>query len=161
MMSGHARWEATITREYLERQQAGEDPNEQDLAQARIIGTFVTAEEFPALYEAVRAGVFTDADDDPFEFALSRVLDGLERYMAELADGTAAGRQVPKPTPVAAYPKDEGVKRARSLRREAEAKLRDARKKEQEAITKAREREQRDAEKAAREAEKSAAARRG
>jgi AcrR family transcriptional regulator len=161
MMSGHARWEATITREYLERQKAGEDPNELDLARARIIGTFVTAEEFPALYDAVRAGVFTDEGDDPFEFALSRVLDGLERYMTELANGTAALRQVPKPAPVAAYPKDEGVKRARGLRREAEAKLRDARKKEQEAISKAREREQRDAEKTAREAEKAAAARRG
>ena len=147
LLSGQARWQAGIARSYPGSTESG--PSEQDLASAHIIGTFVTEEEFPALFPAVQAGVFLDDADDPFEFGLSRILDGLEHYTVGLRDGTAKRTPQPPPQPTVSYPRDEAVKRARQVRREAESKLREARKKEQEAITKAREREQNAAEKAA------------
>jgi AcrR family transcriptional regulator len=156
LLSGQARWQASVERSYP--MTAGSGQTEQDRASARIIGSFVTEEEFPALYEAIQSGVFIDDEDDPFEFGLSRILDGLEHYMSGLRDGTVLRVRASRPEPANTYPKDEAVKRARQTRREAESKLRDARKKEQEAIVKAREREQHAAEKAAREAEKAARA---
>lgn len=147
LLSGQSRWQASLARSVPSGADGG--PSDQDLAAARVMGSFVTEEEFPALYAAVQSGVFVDDADDPFEFGISRILDGLEHYMARLRDG-APEQPLPQATaPTAPYPRDEAVKRARQARREAEARLREARKKEQEAISKAREREQREAEKAA------------
>jgi AcrR family transcriptional regulator len=83
-ISGSARWEGFINRGYLARAaQTGVGPSERDIADAHIMSTLVTPERFPYLHEAIRAGVFT-SEDNPFEYGLSRLLDGVEQRIAEL-----------------------------------------------------------------------------
>ncbi|MEP6480900.1 MAG: TetR/AcrR family transcriptional regulator C-terminal domain-containing protein [Rhodoglobus sp.] len=144
-LSGQARWQGTIERGYAgipgESGLAG-DPGTAD---AYIFAKFVTPEAFPALAQAVAAGVFSDDDDDPFEFGLNRLLDGLEHRMNQ-----THAEQVPRtPTDSDAHRRDEGVKRAREAIKDAEGRLREARKKEREALSRADEREKRDQERAA------------
>jgi AcrR family transcriptional regulator len=128
LIGGSARWEAQITRGYTP---------EGALASSRLVASLVTPEQFPYLYPAMIAGAL-EANQNPFEFGLFRLLDGLDRYMTE----TAADHSV---EPVAApvepreVTRDERVKKARERVKDAEAKLRDARQKEREALTKARE----------------------
>jgi AcrR family transcriptional regulator len=127
LVSGHSRWEAQITRGV---------PLEGATPTDRVIAGLVTAVQFPFLYPAIQAGAFAD-DDNPFEFGLSRILDGLETFMV-VSPGT-----VPEPAPVAEskdVARDERVKKARAHVKDVEAKLRDARQKEREAVAKARER---------------------
>ena len=129
LVSGHSRWEAQITRGV---------PREGATPTDRVIAGLVTAEQFPFLYPAIQAGAFAD-DDNPFEFGLSRILDGLDRNMSDIA----AGRPAVDPTPLdpgRAFAKDEKVKKARQIVKDAEKRLRDARKIEREAVAKARER---------------------
>ncbi len=129
LVSGHSRWEAQITRGL---------PLEGSTPADRIIAGLVTAEQFPYLFPAIQAGAFAD-DDNPFEFGLSRILDGLESNMRDVA----AGRPVTPPTPLdpgREFAKDDRVKKARQLVKDAEKRLRDARKNEREAIARARER---------------------
>jgi AcrR family transcriptional regulator len=127
LVSGQCRWEALVARQY-------DDAQDMD---SSVLATLLTPEQFPHLYPAIVAGAFDGYD--PFEFGVSRVLDGLDRYM----DDVAAGRPARVTMPAAPeYPKDEGVKRARTAVKEAEKRLREARKKEREAISKARERDQ-------------------
>jgi AcrR family transcriptional regulator len=140
LVSGQIRWEATIFRGYsISNQSMGLTPEQRDLADAHIIGTLVTQEAFPALHEAIQAGVFGPDDDNPFSFGLARVLDGLEAYMSG-REGRPQEVEL-EHVPSDAYPRDEHVKRARQARREAEKKLREAQKAEREAIARARERE--------------------
>jgi AcrR family transcriptional regulator len=154
LVTGHVRWQGLIERGYHERAaQSGLAPSENDLADAHILGTLVTEEEFPFLHAVIASGVFADEDDDSFGFGLARVLDGIERYMQERAAGETPTSPEP-PAPTDGYPRDPAVKLARQARREAEGKLREAAKKEREAIGRAREREQREAETAARKAAK-------
>ncbi|MEP6477777.1 MAG: TetR/AcrR family transcriptional regulator C-terminal domain-containing protein [Rhodoglobus sp.] len=149
LLNGQARWQGNIQRGYA---QAGNTMNgelsETDRASAHILATFVTPEAFPVLSRAVTAGVFED-DDNPFEFGLARILDGIEYYMA------SAGSRAPDPEPVVdEFRRDEGVKRAREVVKDAESRLREARKKEREAIKKAEERAKKQAEADARAAAK-------
>ncbi len=149
LLNGQTRWQGNIERGYMQLSRStGEEPAELDRAAAQILATFVTPENFPVLAEAVAAGVFTE-DDDPFEFGLARVLDGIEHYMS-----TAGPRQVDAPPPIDEFGRDEGVRRARELVRESEKRVREARKKEREAIAKARERAKKAEETAARIAAK-------
>ena len=71
------------------RRRAGIDPQAIDDGRSAILDAFVTAEEFPALRRAVDAGVFAHGED-PFAFALERVLDGVADYIGRRADGGAA-----------------------------------------------------------------------
>lgn len=85
-LTGSARWESYINRGYNSRAaQTGVGPSERDVAEAHIISTLVTAEQFPFLYETIRAGVLT-GDDNPFEYGLSRLLDGVAQHMAAVAE---------------------------------------------------------------------------
>ena len=155
-LTGSARWESYINRGYDARAaQTGVSPTERDLADAHILSTLVTAEQFPYLHEAIQAGVFT-ADDNPFEYGLSRLLDGVEQRVARVADDPADRAAAPKETPSTLYPKDERVRAARQARREAESRLREAIKKEDEAVKRAGEKERKREEAEARTAQKRA-----
>lgn len=155
-LTGSARWESYINRGYEVRAaETGVNPSERDVTDAHIMSTLVTAEQFPFLYEAIQAGVFT-AEGNPFEYGLSRLLDGVAQYMATVADDPANRAADREEVPSNLYPKDERVRKARQARREAENRLREAIKKEDEAVKRAREKEQKRAEAEARAAEKRA-----
>jgi AcrR family transcriptional regulator len=92
VISGSARWEGFINRGYRARAaQTGVGPSERDIADAHILNTLVTAERFPYLHQAIQAGVFT-GDDNPFEYGLSRLLDGVEQRIAAVSAGPEAER---------------------------------------------------------------------
>lgn len=93
VISGSARWEGFINRGYLARAaQTGVGPSERDIADSHIMSTLVTSAQFPFLRQAIEAGVFT-GDDNPFEYGLSRLLDGVERFIeARITDPNAAQR---------------------------------------------------------------------
>jgi AcrR family transcriptional regulator len=153
LVTGQTRWEATIERSYaISNQSLGMTPEERDRVDAQVIATLVTPEAFPHLFEVMRAGVF-EAQDNPFEFGLERLLDGLEHYIAERAAG-APPAVSGQPEPALGYPRDPAVKVARQARREAETKLREAQKREREAIKHAIEREKHQAQKDRQLAEK-------
>ncbi len=141
LVSGQTRFEASVLRGYaVSNKSMGLTDEERDLADAHIIANLVTAEQFPSLHAAIRGGAFAPGEDNPFEFGLSRVLDGIEHYIATLDPGA---RPALPPTPhfaTDAHPKDEKVRHARQARREAEKKLREAEKVEREAIKSAVER---------------------
>jgi AcrR family transcriptional regulator len=134
LLSGHSRWEAQIARGVgatTAETATGSLPD-------AVLASLVTAEQFPFLRPAIEAGALS-AEGNPFEFGLSRILDGLDQHMTELA----AGRTPVPPAPVdpgKEFARHERVKKARQQVRDAESKLRDARKKEREAVAKARER---------------------
>ena len=141
LVSGQTRFEASVMRGYaVSNKSMGLTDEERDLADAHIIANLVTAEQFPALHEAIAGGAFDPGEDDPFEFGLSRVLDGIEHYIATLEPGAAPAVAPTPHFPTDAHPKDEKVKRARQARREAEKRLREAEKAEREAIKAAVER---------------------
>jgi AcrR family transcriptional regulator len=136
-----ARWEGLVSRGYAEAAAAaGGTPDDLEIAATGILEQLVTAEEFPFVHAAVRAGVFSpDADGtgNPFEFGRERVLDGVESY---LASAPRVERPV-VPDPFAAeVGRDPKVKDARKARREVEKHLREARKREREVARNARER---------------------
>ncbi|MCU1410615.1 MAG: TetR/AcrR family transcriptional regulator [Rhodoglobus sp.] len=153
LVTGQTRWEATITRGYaISNQSLGMTPEERDRTDAQIIATLVTPEAFPHLFEVIRAGAF-EAQDNPFQFGLERLLDGLEHYIAKRAAGAPPATVVP-PEPALGYPGDPAVKAARQARRDAETRLREAQKREREAIKNAKEREKHQAQKERQLAEK-------
>ncbi|MCU1439958.1 MAG: TetR/AcrR family transcriptional regulator [Rhodoglobus sp.] len=144
LVTGQTRWEATIERSYaISSQSLGMTPEERDRIDAQVIATLVTPEAFPHLFEVIRAGVF-EAQDNPFEFGLERLLDGLEHYIATRAAGAPPAAAV-APEPARGYPRDAAVKAARQARRDAETKLREAQKREREAIKTAVQREKQQA----------------
>lgn len=127
LVSGQARWGAQIARGY-------DEGAEVDPAQ---LADLLTPEQFPTLYPALLAGAFDGAN--PFEFGVSRVLDGIEKHIADVELGRPRAATIPAEPE---YQKDDGVKKARNAIKDAEHRLREARKREREAIAKAREREQ-------------------
>jgi AcrR family transcriptional regulator len=146
LVTGQTRWEASVMRGYADSMRAqGVTIEERDRADAHIIANLVTAEQFPALRQAVEAGVFT-AEDDPFGFGLARILDGVQRYIEA---GGSGGEPAPRPgwDEPSSFPRDPAVKDARQARHEAEKKLREAQKRERETIKRALEKEKQLAEK--------------
>jgi AcrR family transcriptional regulator len=144
LVSGQTRFEASVMRGYaISNKSMGLSDEERDLADAHIIANLVTAEQFPALYEAIQRGAFGPGEDNPFEFGLSRVLDGIEHYIGTLDAGTAPAAAPIPHFPTDAHPRDERVRHARQARREAEKRLREAEKAEREAIKAAVERAKR------------------
>lgn len=153
-LTGSARWESYINRGYDTRAaETGVSPSERDLADAHIMSTLVTAEQFPHLHQAIQAGVFT-ADDNPFEYGLNRLLDGVEQYIAAVSEQPDRRAARVDSTPNSAYPKDERVRTARQARRDAENRLREAIRKEDDAVARAREKERKADEAKERAAEK-------
>jgi len=156
VITGNARWEGFINRGYETRaRQTGVSPSERDVTDAHIMSTLVTAEQFPYLHEAIRSGVF-EQDDNPFEFGLSRLIDGVEQFIAAVSADPTRRADQPETSSSSSYPKDERVRSARQARREAETRLREAIKKEDDAVKRAREKERKAGEADARAAEKRA-----
>jgi AcrR family transcriptional regulator len=134
LVTGQARWEASVIRGYAA---APGTITENDRANAHILKTLVTPEDFPALHPVIESGAF-EAEDDPFSFGFELLLDGVERYIESgLAGSVLAAPAYEEPV---SYPKDPAVREARQARREAEGKLREAQKREREALRRAAER---------------------
>jgi len=140
MISGLTRWQATIARSVASGDQLE--------AEQLVFAELVTPERYPALAESLRHGGMTDDEaDDPFDFALERALDGLERSVGSAGEGPVRERSETVDVDDVEVPRDARLKEATRARREAEvkvreaeAKLREARRKEAELITKARQR---------------------
>jgi AcrR family transcriptional regulator len=130
LLSGQSRWEAQIARNYMREGEVA--------AATAALATLMTPEQFPYLYPAIVAGAFDADADNPFEFGVSRVLDGIAKNITDISSGRSAPPQPPDPDRT--FARDEHVKKARERVKDAEGKLRDARQKEREAIAKARER---------------------
>jgi hypothetical protein len=81
LVSGYVRNEATLSADIdAAFQAAGATADEAMSGYGRLLRRLTDAERFPALHEAVTAGVFDQADhpDAEFTFGLDRVLDGIE-----------------------------------------------------------------------------------
>ncbi|GEK79676.1 TetR/AcrR family transcriptional regulator [Agrococcus baldri] len=125
-----------------------------DDAVRRALPELVTDERFPLLAPAVRAGVFELRDTDRdvgFGFGLSRLLDGIERWLERKADGDELEQL---PTGITT---DKHVREAAKLVEKARAELRDAEKKAADAVARAADRLRAAESKAEAAAEKEAA----
>jgi AcrR family transcriptional regulator len=129
MLSGHSRWEAQVGRFATATRQPALAPE--------LLAELITPAQFPFLAPAIAAGAFSASAANPFEFGFLRILDGIERHIAELGAGRPGTQS--QPDPDREFARDERVKKTREQVRDAENKLRDLRKKEREAISKARE----------------------
>ncbi|MDR6969908.1 TetR/AcrR family transcriptional regulator C-terminal domain-containing protein [Leifsonia shinshuensis] len=139
LLSSYARAVGIVERDVTRARQADGPPANGE-AFTRALSELVTPERFPDLGPLVATGAYADADggeQDDFAFGLDRILDGIERYIADR--GGAQPPAAPEPLPEPA-PRDKAVREAAKARREAESKLREARKREREAIERARER---------------------
>lgn len=134
-------------------------------AVADLMADLVTPERFPWFEPVLRSGGYlqeggSEGDED-FRFGLSRILDGIERFV-ELAGNSApaigppeaegADGEADQPEAVEAYPRDPRVRAANRARRDAERavreaerdlreaqrRLREARRKEQDEVKRAR-----------------------
>ncbi|NUU05769.1 TetR/AcrR family transcriptional regulator [Leifsonia sp. C5G2] len=138
LLSSYARAVGVVERDVTRSRQA-DGPPAYGEAFTAALAELVTPERFPDLAPLVASGTYADADggeQDDFAFGLDRILDGIERYVAERG-GEAPAAAAPLPEPV---PRDKAVREAAKARREAESRLREARKREREAIARARER---------------------
>ncbi|MBX3093242.1 MAG: TetR family transcriptional regulator [Cryobacterium sp.] len=144
-VAGEARWYGMVLAGYtVQSRSTGMSADEISAQEAALFDRVITAEEFPALRRAVDAGVFL-SDSDPFRFAIERVLDGVESYIAGLERGE--GHEAPKPwveLDPAEVSGDKRYREAQKAVREAEKALRDARKVERQARREAHERLERE-----------------
>lgn len=139
LLSSYARAVGVVERD-VSRSRQTDGPPAYGEAFTAALAELVTPERFPDLAPLVASGTYADADggeQDDFAFGLDRILDGIERYVAERGGETPAVTSAPLPEPV---PRDKAVREAAKARREAESRLREARKREREAIARARER---------------------
>lgn len=164
MFTSYARATSAQDRD-IARAAAATDPAE--VTGERYLATlmeFVTPERFPHLAPLFLGGGYVEESSsdrpagpdtaDDFAFGLQRMLDGIQTYVAQQADGVTAE---PEPLPAALEPpRDRDVRDAAKARREAEKALREAQKREREAIKRARERAERGQERAERERERAA-----
>ncbi|WP_227468251.1 TetR/AcrR family transcriptional regulator C-terminal domain-containing protein [Microbacterium sp. YJN-G] len=111
----------------------GLSPDEISAEEAALFDRVVTGDEFPHLRRAVDAGVFT-APDDPFRFAIERLLDGVAMYIDALDRGEehAAAHDWIGVEP-AELSDDRKLREAQKAVRDAEKALRAARKAERQA----------------------------
>ncbi|KAA9156180.1 TetR/AcrR family transcriptional regulator [Microbacterium lushaniae] len=140
-VTGQARWYGTILAAYARQaRERGMSPEEIAAYEDQLFATLITPEEYPALRQAVDAGVFR-SEADPFGFGLERTLDGLAAYMAERESGAppAPAEQWHEPE-VPDVAEDKRYREARKAMREAEKALRAARKLERQALAEARQR---------------------
>ncbi|MET0828690.1 MAG: TetR/AcrR family transcriptional regulator [Microbacterium sp.] len=141
LVTGHVRWYGTILAAYANvARSTGRTPEQITAHEAALFDALISAEEFPALRQAVDAGVFLSAAD-PFTFGFERVLDGVAAYLDVIS---ADGRRPLRPSWVvladADVAGDRKVREAHKAVRDAEKALRDALKLERIALRDARER---------------------
>lgn len=141
MVTGHTRWYGTILAAYSNVGRiTGLSPEQITAKEASMYDALISADEFPALRQAVDAGVFL-SDADPFTFGFDRILDGVETYIASVSGG--ADRDAPGPWATLEDADVAGDKRYREAQkavRDAEKALRDALKLQRTALRDARER---------------------
>jgi len=141
MVTGHVRWYGTVLAAYSNVARAtGRTPEQITVSEAATFDALITAEEFPALRQAIDAGVFL-SEGDPFMFAFERILDGIAAYL----DALAAGGQRAGMAPWAELDDadiigDKRYREARKAVRDAQKELRDALKLERLAARDARDR---------------------
>lgn len=140
-VTGEARWYGLVAAGYTEQSRAtGLSAAEVSAQEAALFDRVISADEYPALRRAIDAGVFT-ADDDPFRFAMERIFDGVDAYIAGLNRGEAHVIDAEwigvEPAEVAG---DKKLREARKGVRDAEKALRDARKIERVALRDAHDR---------------------
>ncbi len=140
-VTGHARWYGSVLAGYTDAARtSGLTADEVTAQEAALFDRVITADEYPALRRAIDDGVFLSTSD-PFRFALERILDGVQAYIAGLDRGEA---HVSQPDWVGADPAElAGDKRYRDALkavRDAEKALRAARKLERQSMREAAER---------------------
>lgn len=140
-VTGNARWCGIVLAGYSEQARiTGLSPDEISARESALFDRVIGAEEYPYLRRAIDAGVFS-ADDDPFRFALERVLDGVEAYIFGLDRGEEHVAAVEWPTlDPAELAGDKKYREAQKTVRAAEKALRDARKLERQVLRDASER---------------------
>lgn len=133
-VTGEARWYGTVLAGYAtQARNTGLSTEEISAQEAALFDRVISADEFPALRQAIDAGVFI-SEDDPFRFAIERLLDGVEVYIAGLE--RAESHDPPKswfgldPAEVA---NDKRYREAQKALRVAEKMLAEARKNERQA----------------------------
>lgn len=132
--TGHARWYGMVVAGYAEQARTrGLSPDAISAEEAALFDRVVTGDEFPYLRRAVDAGVFT-ASDDPFRFAIERLLDGVGMYIDALDRGEehAAAQDWIGVEP-AELAGDRKLRETQKAVRDAEKLLRVARKAERQA----------------------------
>ena len=141
LVTGHVRWYGTILAAYANVERTtGRTPEQITVHEAALFDALISAEEYPALRQAVDAGVFLSAAD-PFTFGFERVLDGIAAYLAAIAvDGHRPLRPEWVVLADADVAGDKKYREAHKAVREAEKALRDALKLERIAARDARER---------------------
>jgi len=141
LVTGQARWYGTVLAGYaVQARTTGMSPEQITVREAALFDALITADGYPALRAAVDAGVFV-SEDDPFQFGIERILDGVAAYLEALAAG--AQRSQPASwfvTDDADVARDKKVRDAQKAVRDAEKALRDAKKFERFAVRDARER---------------------
>ncbi|WP_309127549.1 TetR/AcrR family transcriptional regulator [Microbacterium sp.] len=133
-MTGHARWYGMVLAGYADQARTkGLSADEVSAEEAALFDRVIVAEEFPHLRRAIDAGVFTAADD-PFRFAMERLLDGVGMYIDALERGDAhAAAPGWVDLDPAELTGDKKYREAQKAVRDAEKALRDARKIERQA----------------------------
>lgn len=140
-VTGASRWYGIVIAGYAEQARAtGMSPDQITVREAELFERVITAEEYPALRTAIDAEVFL-SDEDPFQFGIERIFDGVESYISGLErDDPHASSQDWAHAEPAEVAEDKKVRDARKAIRDAEKKLRDARKIERQVLKDARER---------------------
>lgn len=83
-VTGHARFRAIVERGYRRRAEDGRvDLSVVANSEARLLGELVTADRFPEVHATLSSGELVDEGFANFDFGLERILDGVERYLAD------------------------------------------------------------------------------
>lgn len=140
-VTGEARWYGQVSAGYTaQARSTGLSQAEVSARESALFDQVITADEYPSLRRAIDAGVFT-AEDDPFRFAMERIFDGVDAYIAGLDRGEPHAVEQDwidvEPADIAG---DKKLREARKAVREAEKALRTARKNERVVLRDARQR---------------------
>lgn len=140
-VTGQSRWYGIVLAGYAaQARTSGLSDAEVALRESALYDRVITAEDYPALRRAIDAGVFL-SEADPFRFAVERLLDGVEAYIAALDRGDARPpAELMTGLDPAELSGDKRVRDAQKAVRDAEKALRDARKAERQALRDAGER---------------------
>lgn len=141
LVTGHSRFYGMVLAGYSEAARvSGASAEEVSERESALYDMVISVDEFPALREAIDAGIFT-ADNDPFLFGIARILDGVAGYIEELESGQPHEPTPHEPTPAGVeLAGDKRVREAQRAVRQAERELRAARKAERQALREASER---------------------
>lgn len=89
-VTGMSRWAGSVFAGYARVQrETGVEDADITRREDALFRALITADSYPALREAIDAGVFLD-ESDPFVFGLTRLLDGVAAFIAERGGVEAA-----------------------------------------------------------------------